>query len=105
MSANIRIIKEIGVHSFTSFYPKGYANEAILKRSDLNLQSNHIGMNTQDIIYPIGQFVSWTIENLLEPLMDPFNAGVIILGLISLVVWLKVLNGYVVKAKAEGKTP
>jgi hypothetical protein len=37
--------------------------------------------------------------------MDPFNAGVIILGLVSLVVWLKVLNGYVVKAKAEGKTP
>tara|TARA_B110000196_G_C20547942_1_gene387456 strand:+ start:254 stop:442 length:189 start_codon:yes stop_codon:yes gene_type:complete len=62
-------------------------------------------MNTQDIIYPIGQFVSWTIDNLLEPLMDPFNAGVIILSLVSLVVWLKVLNGYVVKAKAEGKTP
>ena len=93
------------MHSFTSFYPKGYANGAILKRCDLNLQSNHIGMNTQEIIYPIGQFVSWTIDNLLEPLMDPFNAGVIILGLVSLVVWLKVLNGYVVKAKAEGKTP
>jgi len=62
-------------------------------------------MNTQDIIYPIGQFVSWTIENLLEPIMAPFNAGVIILGLVALVVWLKVLNGYVVKAKAEGKAP
>jgi len=105
VSANIRITKEIGVHSFTSFYPKGYANEAIIKRCDLNLQSNHIVMNTQDIIYPIGQFVSWTIENLLEPIMDPFNAGVIILGLVALVVWLKVLNGYVVKAKAEGKAP
>ncbi|MAU76448.1 MAG: hypothetical protein CL831_06185 [Crocinitomicaceae bacterium] len=93
------------MHSFTSFYPKGYTNKAIIGRCDLNLQLNHIGMNTQDIIYPIGQFVSWTIDNLLEPIMDPFNAGVIILGLVALVVWLKVLNGYVVKAKAEGKVP
>ena len=69
MRANIRITKEIGVHSFTFFYPKGYANKAILKRCDLNLQSNHIGMNTQDIIYPIGKFVSWTFKNVLEPSM------------------------------------
>jgi hypothetical protein len=62
-------------------------------------------MNTQEIIYPIGKFISWTFDNLLEPLMSPFNAGVFILCLVSLVVWLKVLNGYVVKAKAEGKTP
>ena len=105
MRVNIRITKEIGVHSFTCFYPKGYVKGAFLKRCDLNLPLNHIVMNTQEIIYPIGKFVYWTFVNLLEPLMNPFNAGVFILSLVSLVVWLKVLNGYVVKAKAEGKNP
>jgi hypothetical protein len=62
-------------------------------------------MNIQEIIYPIGQLISWTFVNVLEPLMSPFNSGVAILSLVSLVVWLKVLNGYVIKAKAEGKTP
>lgn len=62
-------------------------------------------MNTQDIITPIGKFIEWTFVNVYEPIADPFNAGVLILGLVSLVIWLKVLNGYVAKAKAEGKTP
>lgn len=91
--------------TFTSFYPKGYTKYGILKRCDLNLRPNYIVMNTQEIIYPIGKFINWTFDNLLEPLMSPFNAGVFILCLVSLVVWLKVLNGYVVKSKAEGKTP
>jgi hypothetical protein len=93
------------VNPFTSFYPKGYTKEAIIKRCDLNLQPNHIAMNTQELLYPIGKFIDWTFVNLLEPLSDPFNTGVVILCLVSLVVWLKVLNRYVVQAKAEGKTP
>ena len=62
-------------------------------------------MNIQEIIYPIGKFIEWTFVNVYEHVANPFNLGVVILSLVSLVVWLKVLNGYVVKAKAEGKTP
>jgi len=62
-------------------------------------------MNTQELLYPIGKFVEWTFVNVLELLANPFNTVVFILSLVSLVVWLKVLNRYVVKAKAEGKTP
>ncbi|MGY8928375.1 MAG: hypothetical protein ACKVHK_01780 [Flavobacteriales bacterium] len=57
-------------------------------------------MNTQEIIRPIGKFIEWTFVNVYEPIADPFNAGVLILGLVSLVIWLKVLNGYVARAIA-----
>jgi hypothetical protein len=62
-------------------------------------------MNTQEIINPIGKLIEWTFVNVYETIADPFNATVVILSLVSLVIWLKVLNGYVSKAKAEGKTP
>ena len=71
----------------------------------LNLCLNRREMNIQQIIDPIGKFIEWTFVNVYEPLANPFNLAVVILSLVSLVVWLKVLNGYVVKAKAEGKTP
>jgi len=93
------------VSVFTTFYPKRLRKASILAQCDLNLPSNNIDMNIQEVITPIGKFTEWTFENVLVPMSDPFNAGVIILGLVSLVVWLKVLNSYVAKAKEDGVTP
>ncbi|PCJ80352.1 MAG: hypothetical protein COA49_08945 [Bacteroidetes bacterium] len=62
-------------------------------------------MNTQEIITPIAKLTEWTFENVLVPMSDPFNTAVIILGLVTLVVWLKKLNSYVAKSKADGVTP
>ena len=90
---------------FCISFLKDYLCLTLIRSCVLDLHPNHLDMNTQEIIKPIGKFLEWTFVNVYEPIADPFNAGVIILGLVSLVIWLKVLNGYVAKAKAEGKTP
>jgi len=90
---------------FCISFLKDYSCLTLIRSCVLDLHPNQLDMNTQEIITPIGKFIEWTFVNVYEPIADPFNAGVIILGLVSLVIWLKVLNGYVAKAKAEGKTP
>lgn len=90
---------------FCISFLKDYSSLTLIRCCVLDLHPNQLDMNTQEIIKPIGKFIEWTFVNVYEPIADPFNAGVLILGLVSLVIWLKVLNGYVAKAKAEGKTP
>ena len=90
---------------FCISFLKDYSCPALIRRCVLDLHPNHIEMNTQEIINPIGKLIEWTFVNVYETIADPFNATVVILSLVSLVIWLKVLNGYVSKAKAEGKTP
>lgn len=90
---------------FCISFSKDYLRRTLIRSCVLDLHTNHFKMNIQEIISPIGKFLEWTFVNVYEPIASPFNTGVVILGLVALVVWLKVLNGYVVKAKAEGKTP
>jgi len=59
-------------------------------------------MNTQEVIYPIGEMLKWSFENVLAPIADPMNAGVVILGCIGLVFWLRLQKKYSAQAKAEG---
>ena len=84
---------------------KDYTCPTLIRSCVLDLHTNQIEMNIQEIIKPIGKFIEWIFVNVYEHVADPFNAGVVILSLVALVVWLKVLNGYVTKAKAEGKIP
>ena len=59
-------------------------------------------MNLQDVITPIGTFVEWTFENLLVPILAPFNLGVIVLGLCGLVFWLRKQRQYTEQARQNG---
>ena len=59
-------------------------------------------MNLQDVITPIGKFVEWTFENLLVPILFPFNLGVIVLGLCGLVFWLRKQRQYTEQARQNG---
>jgi hypothetical protein len=90
---------------FCISFLKYYSCPSLIRSCVLDLQPNQLEMNTQEIIKPIGKLIEWIFVNVYEHIADPFNAGVLILSLVSLVIWLKVLNGYVSKAKAEGKTP
>lgn len=90
---------------FCISFLKDYTCLTLIRSCVLDLHTNQIEMNIQEIIKPIGKFIEWIFVNVYEHVADPFNAGVVILSLVALVVWLKVLNGYVTKAKAEGKIP
>ncbi|GEM_PF-1112168 len=90
---------------FCILFLKDYTCPTLIRSCVLDLHTNHIEMNIQEIIKPIGKLIEWIFVNVYEHVADPFNAGVVILSLVALVVWLKVLNGYVTKAKAEGKIP
>jgi len=59
-------------------------------------------MNTQDIIYPIGEATEWTFENILVPMADPMNLGIVVLGFIGLVFWLRLQKKYNDKSKSDG---
>jgi len=59
-------------------------------------------MNLQDVITPIGKFVEWTFENLLVPILVPFNLGVIVLGLCGLAFWLRKQRQYTEQARQNG---
>lgn len=59
-------------------------------------------MNTQEVINPIGKLMEWSFENVLNPISDPLNAGVVILGFVGLVYWLRLQKKYTAQAKAEG---
>ncbi len=63
-------------------------------------------MNLQSILDPIGDFIVWTFEKVLEPLgelpwVSPNNL-VIVLGFVGLYYWLKVQGNYNKKAEKEG---
>ena len=90
---------------FCISFLKDYTCPTLIRSCVLDLHTNQIEMNIQEIIKPIGKFIEWIFVNVYEHVADPFNAGVVILSLVALVVWLKVLNGNVTKAKAEGKIP
>lgn len=90
---------------FCISFLKDYTCSTLIRSCVLDLHTNQIEMNIQEIIKPIGKFIEWIFVNVYEHVADPFNAGVVILSLVALVVWLKVLNGYVTKAKTEGKIP
>jgi hypothetical protein len=59
-------------------------------------------MNTQEIITPIGKAMEWSFENILVPMADPLNLGVVILGLVGLVYWLRLQKKYNDQAKSDG---
>lgn len=59
-------------------------------------------MNTQEIITPIGKMLEWTFENILTPIADPINAGVVLLGLVGTVFWLRLQKKYTEQAKKDG---
>lgn len=90
---------------FCISFLKDYTCPTLIRSCVLDLHTNQIEMNIQEIIKPIGKFIEWIFVNVYEHVADPFNAGVVILSLVALVVWLKVLNGYVTKANTEGKIP
>lgn len=59
-------------------------------------------MNTQEVIYPIGEMLEWSFENVLVHISAPLNAGVVILGFVGLFFWLRLQKKYSAQAKAEG---
>jgi hypothetical protein len=64
--------------------------------------SNLALMNTQEIITPVAKFIEWTFETVLVPISDPFNSGVIVLGLAGLLFWLRLQKKYTQKAEQDG---
>ena len=59
-------------------------------------------MNTQEVINPIGKMMEWSFENLLVPMSDPLNAGVVVLGFVGLAYWLRLQKKYSAQAKQQG---
>lgn len=59
-------------------------------------------MNTQEVIYPIGEMLQWSFSNLLIPIADSMNAGVVILGFVGLIFWLRLQKKYSAQAQADG---
>ena len=59
-------------------------------------------MNTQEIITPIGKAMEWSFKNILAPMSDPLNLGVVLLGLVGLVYWLRLQKKYNDQAKSDG---
>jgi hypothetical protein len=59
-------------------------------------------MNLQDLITPIGKFVEWTFETVLVPISDPFNLGVILIGLTGIGFWLSRQRKYSAEARQKG---
>ena len=59
-------------------------------------------MNLQELITPVGKFVEWTFETVLVPLSNPFNLGVILLGLAGIGLWLLKQRKYSEEASQNG---
>jgi hypothetical protein len=59
-------------------------------------------MNLQDLITPVGKFVEWTFETVLVPLSNPFNVGVIVLGLAGIALWLRQQRKFSEEARQKG---
>ena len=66
------------------------------------MTSNCTDMNTQDVLTPLAQFVEWTFNTVLVPMSNGFNWGVIALGLVGLVFWLRLQSKYNAQAEQEG---
>ncbi|MDG1262274.1 MAG: hypothetical protein P8H59_12380 [Flavobacteriales bacterium] len=59
-------------------------------------------MSPQDILYPLGEFLTATFEVGLLPITNLFNYGAIVLGFVGLAVWLRMQLSYTAKARKEG---
>lgn len=59
-------------------------------------------MNLQELITPVGKFVEWTFETVLVPMSNPFNLGVILLGLGGIAFWLRKQRKYSNEARQSG---
>ncbi len=59
-------------------------------------------MNTQDVIYPIGDFIEWTFDSILMPMADPLNLGILLLSSVGGIYWLYLQKKYTDKAKKDG---
>ena len=59
-------------------------------------------MNTQEIITPVAKFIELTFETFLVPISSPFNSGVIVLGFVGLLFWLRLQKKYTQKAEQDG---
>ena len=46
--------------------------------------------------------LQWSFSNLLIPIADSMNAGVVILGFVGLVFWLRLQKKYSAQAQADG---
>ena len=46
--------------------------------------------------------LEWSFENVLVHISAPLNAGVVILGFVGLLFWLRLQKKYSAQAKAEG---
>lgn len=59
-------------------------------------------MNLQDLITPVGKFVTWTFETVLVPVSDPFNLAVILLVVGGISFWLRKQKKYTAAARQNG---
>ena len=59
-------------------------------------------MNTQEIITPVAKFIELKFETFLVPISSPFNSGVIVLGFVGLLFWLRLQKKYTQKAEQDG---
>ncbi len=61
-------------------------------------------MNLQDIVNPLGEFMTATFEYIIEPFGDAFNFAIIVLGFVGLFYWLVSQKKYTDKARSNGET-
>ncbi len=59
-------------------------------------------MNLQSILNPIGDFIVWSFQNILEVLGNAPNVIFVLVGFVGLFYWLKIQGNYNKKAQNEG---
>ena len=73
----------------------------MLKRSLFSRQQIQ-PMNLQELITPVAKFIEWTFQTVLVPMSNPFNLGVILLGLVGLALWLRKQGQFSAEAREKG---
>jgi len=59
-------------------------------------------MNLQELITPVAKFIEWTFQTVLVPMSNPFNLGVILLGLAGIALWLRKQGKFSAEAREKG---
>ncbi len=59
-------------------------------------------MNLQSILYPIADGLTWSLQNILEPMSHWFNWVCIAGGFFGIYLWISMQKAFTGKAEKEG---